>query len=111
MNAENAMEHMIAICARLNADTVTSIRDPNNLLEMHHHVSKPIDEIIALPPSKKDNFAHEIALITDYIQIEIQDVLASLVTDILDFDEELIKLPLIKPNDTNGSSKASLRYN
>uniref|UniRef100_A0A914Q2M5 RNA helicase n=1 Tax=Panagrolaimus davidi TaxID=227884 RepID=A0A914Q2M5_9BILA len=118
---------MISLCARLNADTVTSIRDPENILEMHYHIAKPIDEIVPCRPSPNDDFAHKIALISDYIQNQIQDVLQKAVEEILDFSEvcffvtfwlstapvfwDLIKLPLEGKDGKNGSRKTSYRYN
>ncbi|KAE9551821.1 hypothetical protein FO519_004953 [Halicephalobus sp. NKZ332] len=74
-DCEAIMEHIFGLCARMNATTVTSIRDPENLKELRSIVPVPMDEFIKMSPKVPDKFANTLALFMDNVQKDLYNIL------------------------------------
>uniref|UniRef100_A0A914Y0M7 Helicase ATP-binding domain-containing protein n=1 Tax=Panagrolaimus superbus TaxID=310955 RepID=A0A914Y0M7_9BILA len=68
LDPQGAIEHMLELCARLECNLITSVRSIDNLIEMNSYISQPVDQIFSIRPKEVDDFAHNIALLSDSIQ-------------------------------------------
>uniref|UniRef100_A0AC34FBL8 RNA helicase n=1 Tax=Panagrolaimus sp. ES5 TaxID=591445 RepID=A0AC34FBL8_9BILA len=116
INPEDTLNHIIALCARLMAVTISSVKIKQNVEDLLSKISQPVDDFIAVPPRSDDRFGHEIALISDFIEDRMYGDLKTLQKVILSLTDDQIRL--FKEADAarneyslaNGSSKTTVSY-
>lgn len=104
------MKHIVGLCARLRAVTISSVREPRNVEELKHRIADPIDEFYAMRPLTPDKFAHELALCMDRIFNSMKTSLLEIKNSIPDIEKKM-NLPMEeKAHNLNGSTKTGNTY-
>uniref|UniRef100_A0AC35GD91 RNA helicase n=1 Tax=Panagrolaimus sp. PS1159 TaxID=55785 RepID=A0AC35GD91_9BILA len=111
LDPQGAIEHMLELCARLDAVMISSVRSKDNLNEMNSYISQPVDQIYSIRPPERDDFAHNIALISDSIQNTFRKALEEAVKSNIGVNRNVIDFPSEEESGCkNGTCKTSMMY-
>uniref|UniRef100_A0AC34FP12 RNA helicase n=1 Tax=Panagrolaimus sp. ES5 TaxID=591445 RepID=A0AC34FP12_9BILA len=111
LDPQGAIEHMLELCARLECNLITSVRSKDNLMEMNSYISQPVDQIFSIRPKETDNFAHNIALLSDSIQNTFRKALEEAVQSNVGLNRNVIEFPFEEESGCkNGTCKTSMIY-
>lgn len=57
LNVDRAMDHIMRMCVRMMATTLSTVRKEENILELKKHVSPPLDDVRTCARPKDDPYS------------------------------------------------------